>query len=403
MVSGLPAAAPVPNVTSISVSAATDGTALQQAATGSDNIMKRRVTPKSYAMGEMNCGPSETEPPIMWEDIALLLQGAGPLVAEGEREHAMTTFEKPRRLFAESRTTRRKPGGDKWSNSGGKKGSTVYWVRPGLGVRKRYGSCVAINHKELCLRYAEFKLVHGTCDAPVCGTNGPSVFVLNVGWQQSLRPCAHEAELPTLLAPPQPRVDDAELRVPAIVGAPAGVPHIFEGVPIGESDRAAVIDLVQQYGRKFMSFQAKDDGKLIELGTVEKGACGVTLSSTQGDFAEWHRRVSTEPPLHEGDVIGFTARGEITRHCSTSAKMLLGVVSRKAVVEGSAPSIAERDLYDTVAYCGVVPVRVVPRVANDIILGVPAMSTCTTRCGGEIFDAAINIKESLDDLLCCKS
>lgn len=137
-----------------------------------------------------------------------------------------------------------------------------------------------------------------------------------------------------------------------------------------------------------MSFQAKDDGKLIELGTVEKGACGVTLSSTQGDFAEWHRRVSTEPPFHEGDVIGFTARGEITRHCSTSAKMLLGVVSRKAVVEGSAPSIAERDLYDTVAYCGVVPVRVVPRVANDIILGVPAMSTCTTRCGGEIFDAA---------------
>ena len=126
-----------------------------------------------------------------------------------------------------------------------------------------------------------------------------------------------------------------------------------------------------------------DDGKSIELGVIEKGGNGITLSSSQGDFAEWHRRVTMEPPFYEGDVVGFTPRGEITRRCSVSGGMLLGVVSRKVIVAGSAPPMAERDLYDTIAYCGRVPVRVVPRSADDVLPGISTQSVCTTQCGGE--------------------
>ena len=319
-------------------------------------------SPATYAMPAADDGSGGSAPALVWEDIALLLQGLPtPLVAEGGREHIMSDCESPRRVFVERRITRRKPGGDKWMNSGGKKGSTLHWIRPQLGVRKRYGRCEAVNPKmrDLPLRYAEFTLVSGTFDKPVWERDGPAVFVLHAVRQEELR--ASKAGAPS-----------ASLVLP------------LEGSAAASSSGAAVLDLVQQYGRKFISFQSADtDGKSIELGVIEKGGNGITLSSTQGDFAEWHRRVATEPPLHEGDVVGFTARGEITRQCSVSGRMVLGVISRKAVVEGSAPPMAERDLYDTVAYCGVVPVRVVPRAAGDILPGISAQRACTTRCSSE--------------------
>ena len=45
-------------------------------------------------------------------------------------------------------------------------------------------------------------------------------------------------------------------------------------------------------------------------------------------------------------------------------RRLLGVISRRAVIEGSAPAKEERDDYDTVAYTGIVPVRVRRRGAS---------------------------------------
>lgn len=82
---------------------------------------------------------------------------------------------------------------------------------------------------------------------------------------------------------------------------------------------------------------------------------GVKLVSTQGDFAEWHRRKEGEEPFESGDVVGFH-NGVISRAIHPRATML-GVVSRMAVVEGSLPAEDVRHLYDTVAYTGVVPVK----------------------------------------------
>jgi hypothetical protein len=308
-------------------------------------------------------------PPLRWEDIALLLQGLpGPIVAEGEREHVMSGCESPRRVFVERQATRRKPGGDKWLCSGGKKGSTVYWIRPQLGICKRYGKCVATNRKmsDLPLRVAHFTLIGGTPDKPLWKIDGPSVFVLYVARQEDLRASAS-------------RAGAREKEGWASQVGTQSASQVFEG----SHGTAAVLDLVQRYGKNFISFQTMDDdGKSIELGAIEKGGNGITLSSSQGDFAEWHPRVKMEPQFNEGDVVGFTRRGEITRLCSVTGRMLLGVISRKAIVAGSAPPMAERDLYDTVAYCGRVPVRVVPR-SDDSLPGISVQSVCTTQCGSE--------------------
>jgi hypothetical protein len=52
---------------------------------------------------------------------------------------------------------------------------------------------------------------------------------------------------------------------------------------------------------------------------------------------------------------------------------MLGVITRRAVVEGSAPPLEERASFDTVAYTGLVPVKVRQRVSG---------SGCHTTCVG---------------------
>jgi hypothetical protein len=127
-------------------------------------------------------GDAHGMPPISWEDIGLMLQREGTLSSKkyGEREHVMTDFKQPRRLFLEQHNVRRQAGGDRWLNSGGKKGSIVFWVRPGTRIRKRYGKVVAVNRPELRLRYAEFRLVTGPESNPVCNKEGCTVYVLDV-------------------------------------------------------------------------------------------------------------------------------------------------------------------------------------------------------------------------------
>lgn len=98
------------------------------------------------------------------------------------------------------------------------------------------------------------------------------------------------------------------------------------------------------------------------------------LESAQGDFAEWHQRASGEPPFDEGDVVGFH-RGRISR--MTIRCEMLGIVSRRAVVEGSAPPASERSFWDTVAYCGVVPVKLISSGTN---LG----TLCDVQLGGQL-------------------
>jgi hypothetical protein len=334
------------------------------------------------AMPAIECGARGSAPPVEWADLALLAEGGGPLfsTANKEREHIMTDLEQPRRFFVERRQVRRRPGGDRWLNSGGKKGSILVWVRPGFGLRKRYGKVVSMARPDIALRYAEFRIASGSRDQPVVGTNTLVMYVLDTVTEESLR----GSLLPRSTKAKHGAAGDGGAEARSSRASMTPQPQVYTGSANAASSSAAVLDLVQTNGSKFISFQAQDDGKSIELGVVEKGGDGIKLSSAQGDFAEWHRRVPQEPPFCEGDVVGFTKHGEITRQCTVSGSMMLGVVSRSAVVEGSAPPVAERHLYDTVAYTGVVPVRVVQAAAGTVDFGVATLNACTTQCNSAL-------------------
>eukprot|EP01043_Picozoa_sp_COSAG02_P012684 COSAG02_NODE_493_length_21166_cov_13.181318_13_plen_1358_part_00 len=107
-------------------------------------------------------------------------------------------------------------------------------------------------------------------------------------------------------------------------------------------------------------------------------SAGVVLRSHDtGDFAEWHPRMPGERRLFEqGDVVGFWAAPDGTSSpydgrssyyisLKTIGAKQLGVISRQAIVEGSCPfgeglkPSSWRATWDTVAYCGRVPVKLI--------------------------------------------
>ncbi len=112
--------------------------------------------------------------------------------------------------------------------------------------------------------------------------------------------------------------------------------------------------------------QFKDhDGRTA--GSIEMNeAGGAYLNSTAGDLAEWHPRLSAERDLEEGDVVGlcdpppgakYANRSHIT--LKTQGATQLGVISRRAMMTGSYPGSDAEQEFDTVAYCGRVPVKVI--------------------------------------------
>jgi hypothetical protein len=62
-------------------------------------------------------------------------------VARSRPHHTVRT-ERTQIILEPSRLGRRRPGSDKWLNSGGVKGSTEHWKDNAIGVRKRYGKCI---------------------------------------------------------------------------------------------------------------------------------------------------------------------------------------------------------------------------------------------------------------------
>lgn len=89
-------------------------------------------------------------------------------------------------------------------------------------------------------------------------------------------------------------------------------------------------------------------------GSVSLNKRGTTFFSKNGDFAEYHKRDPQEPAFVEGDLVGFGMHG-LTRQ--TKGVPQLGVVTRRAIVTGTCPEPGEMDKYDTVAYIGMVPVK----------------------------------------------
>ena len=48
---------------------------------------------------------------------------------------------------------------------------------------------------------------------------------------------------------------------------------------------------------------------------------------------------------------------------------MIGVITRRAIVRGSMPADDERNAYDTVAYCGKVPIRMLRQQFSEYKFG----------------------------------
>jgi hypothetical protein len=254
-------------------------------------------------------------------------------------------------IFLETPVLRRPRGSDRWLVSGGRKGATELWLSPDRGVRRRYGSLVRPGHS-MPLKYASYRFItRSDGGAAVEDTNTMMWVVQPLSAEDST---AQPAE-----AGPQPQPQPT----------PTTAHRELEMVPLKASEPALTLRAASD--RPFISFRSESvasDETGMELGAIvrnsgsESTRDGIKLESPQGDFAEWHRLEDGELPLAEGDVVGFR-RGRISR--VTHGCDMLGVVTRKAVVEGSAPGIEDdatsrnRQLWDTIAYSGVVPVKLV--------------------------------------------
>ena len=320
-------------------------------ALGDDELSDSRCTQtagsspgKAIAMAafDPHAPPNSFTGALDWQAIADLLRGFGPLAPSVEpvRPHNIRLV-RCRQMFLERPKKQRRqrlPGTDKWFNSGGKKGGGEHWLTPSLGVRKAYCRIDPRGQGKPAEHGCEFRLLHGSQGDPK--EAGPVLFIVD-----------------TLGDPSTDRADSnatgsemsRDKLQPTVAGDVVAVP----------GNTASMDIKIAAEQPRFISFQsAPQNGSStsIELGAIVKQDKGVTLISRQGDFAEWYRRKPGEAPLEEGDVVGFQSGG-ISR--KTTGARMFGVVSRRAVVEGSAPPEDERPYYDTVAHVGVVPVKVI--------------------------------------------
>jgi hypothetical protein len=255
-----------------------------------------------------------------WNDaLAILSQGAvNPRPSRFTERMAASV-----QTFLEAPVLKRRKGDDKWATSGGCKGATEHWFTADTGLLKRYGRIVCIEGGQL--KFAQYSMLR----ARVVRDGERKVFNDKHAVLWVVRPAA------------------------CVLGDKHSSSATLECT--NEAASQATVDIFAE--RKFISFQSRetsDAGPSIELGEIVRHGDGIKLMSGQGDFAEYHRRADGEPPFEEGDVVGFR-RGVLSR--KTTNCSMLGIISRKAVVEGSAPPKSERCLYDTVAYNGIVPVK----------------------------------------------
>jgi hypothetical protein len=272
--------------------------------------------------------------------------------------------------FLERPAMKRQKGSDRWMTSGGRKGATEIWISAQQGVLKRYGRVQrdhGIDGEKL--RFAQFTLISRANElAPSEEVGGATLWELYslVDEKGYASAQARQTAVPPAVVGPCGGLRIRSQPPPLRAGAPPPPPSLL---------------LRAEKGQKFLSFQATPtDGGAegMELGAVVRSDVGgVKLTSTQGDFAEWHRLADGQPPLAEGEVVGFH-RGRISR--VTRRSEMLGIVTRKAVVEGSAPLAHERHLYDTVAYQGVVPVR----VSNQQQRGKQQLCECPAPRAGQL-------------------
>eukprot|EP01051_Picozoa_sp_SAG22_P001902 SAG22_NODE_79_length_21845_cov_17.798538_4_plen_502_part_00 len=301
--------------------------------------------------------------------------------------------------FKESPKRRRHQGQDKWLNSGGQ--STARDYRFWIGeqehmVRKRYGRINRAGAGLSQLRFREFIFLSRNKSGEITENPGTVIFQVS-GTRSSCGPPAAAVAATAAVSLATPRAEEAAagraaggahplplpgegvaqtVRHTLVVqpGSPAergggAEPQAGTQAAGSEADAAAAAAAAAGHGSiltldgsgldmestPFISFLGEHSEEVGHIGRSAVG--GVTMTTKSGDFAEWHVLTDEQlkrGTLSEGDVVGFVG-GAITK--KTKGADIVGVVSRRAAVAGSAPPVAQRWKFDTVAYTGRVPVK----------------------------------------------
>ncbi len=276
-------------------------------------------------------------------------------------------------VFKETMRTRRKQRTDQWLAQGGPNGSSCEAVASGVSLRRKYGQLTLRTPEtaEPCevLRFHEYTVQF---ESPQLDSTASSdihdcklFHILPPGANQKLR--AHEQS-------PEKQADRAADNGQTISGLLTLQLATEAGAKVGPRHQPRWIEFNDSRGHQMGSIAASKSGD------------GVVLSSGSGDFAEWHPKLPGERPFEEGDVVGFcppqtqeTSNVDSTNSdhyyitLSTNGAKQLGIISRKAIVQGSEPKAVGQAssgrCWDTVAYCGRVPVKVIGSVrAGDILV-----------------------------------
>ena len=238
-------------------------------------------------------------------------------------------LKQPGLYFYESPKKQREanPKTDKWYPSGGTRGACDR-----LGIRRQYGKVTVMCADTVgswTVKYNQYSMIrHG--ESGMLGTDNAVLFHVTANFNGATPPPPH-------LLPPKARTCATMTVDPDKVDSNGNV--------------------------TFVDFIGRDGERIGVISANERENPGITIDGKSGDFAEWHQCVPNEPAFSEGDVVMFVG-GLLTR-ANNGAKMA-GIISRRALVKGSMPAtgppstkVAPRELvFDTVAYCGQVPVKV---------------------------------------------
>ena len=288
---------------------------------------------------------------------------------------------------------RRKSGSDEWLCKGGKKGSYSQPTIDGQwAVRRSYGT-VKLSQADRrqegggatlseTLRYHQYTLekIDGVKQPAAESDAAAAAASRRVRTSTKLFHVLKDQDKPAA-----PSTDDAHSarRGPRATVAPIPPPLSIAAASArfkqaeGNANVSSLDGLLEMRqpqqtpgGRStWISFRSGSGEAERERGAVVDSARGAKLTSGSGDFAEWHARREDERPFQEGDVVGFDRNGTLTRQTSSSGTTVtgqqaaagvwqLGIITRRAVVEGNLPSDeSKRSNFDTVAYSGRVVVR----------------------------------------------
>jgi hypothetical protein len=275
-------------------------------------------------------------------------------------------------VFKEPNRIRRKQRTDQWLAQGGPNGSSCEPVAAGVSVRRKYGKLTLRNEDgEISdvLRYHEYRV---ELDSPQLGSAVPG----------NLNACKLFHILPTE-SDQQPRASVQSLATHDPADTAQNGQRISGLLTLQMVTEAEATDGSSRQPR-WIKFDDAAGREMGSIGVSESGD-GVVISSGAGDFAEWHPKVPGERLFEQGDVVGFcpppvwqNVGDSPSSNCyyitlATGGAKQLGIISRKAVVQGSEPkTTGESNIHcswDTVAYCGRVPVKLIGSArAGDILV-----------------------------------